>query len=379
MTAICADGGGVPRLNFDIRNEIARGYLLIGVFFIHGLYDYTSAMNDWTAAPLAFGLLKLLAPQIAVYFLLSGMSLRGIGRKSFRAVLPQSLMLIFLAWVSEGLGIIPDELFYGNDGTGIAFLKAFAKPIIYGTGGCTYVTWFFTVLAIARILVWIFEKNKIYFGLAWLLIAGLVLAAKHLHLPDNLYEWRNWPIATLFIAIGMRLPKNWIVPPALGLSGLAAALVLTWMDAPGMWRHLPCLTCHLDFVAEPMVGGYGFLPVYIIAELGFFLFMLWAAQSPPRLIGKVGRYFGRASLQFLLLHGWVLVTISPLIATFYPTSGYLAVPVLILVLTPLLHAFIFRYTEPYLNRVLAFCFSTGRALTEGMFNLAGIERRHAAG
>jgi hypothetical protein len=73
------------------------------------------------------------------------------------------------------------------------------------------------------------------------------------------------------------------------------------------------------------------------------------------------------------------VTISPLIATFYPTSGYLAVPVLILVLTPLLHAFIFRYTEPYLNRVLAFCFSTGRALTEGMFTLAGIERRHAAG
>jgi hypothetical protein len=125
-----------------------------------------------------------------------------------------------------------------------------------------------------------------------------------------------------------------------------------------------------------MVGAYGFLPVYIIAELGFFLFMLWAAQSPPSVIGKVGRYFGRASLQFLLLHGWILVTIAPLIASFYPSSGYLAVPVLILVGTPLLHAFIFRYTEPYLNRVLAFCFSSGRAVIDGIFGLAGF-RTHA--
>jgi hypothetical protein len=121
-----------------------------------------------------------------------------------------------------------------------------------------------------------------------------------------------------------------------------------------------------------MVGGYGFLPVYILAELGFFLFMLWAAQSSPAMFGKVGRYFGRASLQFLLLHGWILVTIAPLIASFYPARGYLAVLVLILVGTPLLHAFIFRFTEPYLNRVLAFCFSTGRAVTDGMFNMAGM-------
>jgi hypothetical protein len=77
-------------------------------------------------------------------------------------------------------------------------------------------------------------------------------------------------------------------------------------------------------------------------------------------------------LQFLLLHGWVLVTISPLIASFYPTSGYLAVPVLILVATPLLHAFIFRYTEPYLNRVLAFCFKAGRTVTDWIFDPPGL-------
>jgi hypothetical protein len=360
-------------LNFNVRNETARGYLLIGVFFIHGLYDLTYPMNDWTDAPLAFGLLKLLAPQISVYFLLSGMSLRGIGKKSFKAMLPQSLMLIFLAWVSEGLGIIPDALLYGNDGTGIAFLKALVKPMVYGTGGCTYVTWFFTVLAAGRVLVWIFEKSKIYFALSWATIVGFIFLAKHLHLPDNLYEWRNWPAATLFMVIGMKFPKDWRVPRAAGLGALAAGLLLTWLDVPGMWRHLPCLTCQVDFVPEPMVGSYGFLPVFIIEQLCVFLFLLWAAQSPPALIGRIGRYFGRASLQFLLLHGWLIVTIGPLIADLYPATGNLFVLAAIFLLNPPLHAAVFRYTESVLNRVLALCFEYGRSVTDWTY---GLGRKH---
>lgn len=359
-------------MNFDIRNETARGYLLLWVFFIHGLYDYTYSMDSWRDAPLAFGLIKVLAPQISIYFLLSGMSLRSIGKKSFRAMLPQSLMLIFLAWVSEGLGIIPDELLYNNDGTGIAFIKAAIKPIIYGTGGCTYVTWFFTVLAVGRVLVWIFEKSKIFFFLSWLVIAGLILAAKHLHLPDNLYEWRNWPVAALFLVIGMKFPKDWLVPPAIGLGGLTGGLVLTWFNVPGMWHTAPCLLCQVDFVSEPMVGAYGSLPVFIIEQIGVFLGILWAAQSLPAMIRRIGQYFGRASLQFLLLHGWLIVTLYPVIANFLPAKGNFWVLVGFFVLGPAVHAVVFNYTERYLNRVLAFCFESGRSVTQWIFGITSL-------
>jgi hypothetical protein len=362
-------------LNFSNRNEIARGYLLLWVFLIHGLYDYTYPMNDWTDAPLAFALIKLAAPQIAVYFLLSGMSLRGIGKKSFRAVLPQSLMLIFLAWISEGLGIIPDELLYNNDGTGIAFIKAAVKPMVYGTGGCTYVTWFFTVLAVGRILVWIFERNKFYFALSWGVIASLILLAKHWHLPDNLYEWRNWPAAALFMVIGMKFPKRWPVPWAIGVGGLATGFVLTWFNVPGMWHTVPCLACQIDFVAQPMVGAYGFLPAFIVEQLLMFLGVLWLAQVLPPAIGKIGQYFGRASLQFLTLHGWLIVTIYPVIASLLPAHQTLLVVAGYAILGPPLHAVIFHYTERYLNQVLACCFQSGRSVTDWIFDVTSFGAR----
>jgi hypothetical protein len=364
---------GAPPLNFNARNETTRGYLLVLVFFIHGLYDYTYSINSWTDAPIAFAFIKFLAPQVSLYFFLSGMSVRAIGKKSFRAVLPQSLMLIFLAWVSEGLGIIPDELLYNNDGTGLTFIKALVKPMIYGTGGCTYVTWFFTVLAVGRILVWIFEKSKIYFALSWLVIVGMILAAKHLHLPDNLYEWRNWPIATLFMVIGMKFPKDWRVPPAIGLSAFVAGLALTWFNVPGIWHAAPCLTCHVDFVSQPMVGSYGSLPVFILEQLCLFLALLCWAQAPPAISIKIGRYFGRSSLKFLLLHGWLIVTVMPIIGFFLPHKGNLLILVAIFVLNPWVHVGFFYLTESYLNRVVAFCFKSGRAVADWIFAVTSMK------
>ncbi len=359
-------------INFNVRNETARGCLLLAVFFVHSLYAYSFQVGDWKHAPLTFALVKLLAPQISIYFFLSGMSLRGIGKKSFRAVLPQSLMLLFLAWVSVGVGIIPNELLFNSVGTGLGFIKAMVKPMVYGTGGCTYVSWFFTVLAVGRILVWIFEKHKIYFALAWLVIAGLILVAKHLHLPDNLYEWRNWPAATLFLVIGMKFPKDWQVPHSIGPAAMAAGLVLTWLDGPGMWHSAPCLTCQINFVAQPMVGEYGFLPAFIIEQCCVFVGLLWIAQSLPPAAHKIGQYFGRASLQFLLLHGWLIASILPLLWQFLPAKGNLLVLAAILFLNPPLHALIFKYTESYLNRVLAFCFAAGRSVTDWIFSVTNM-------
>lgn len=353
-----------------MRNETARGFLLLGVFFIHGLYSITWDMNDWHQAPISFSLIKILAPQISIYFFLSGISMRSLGKKSLRAVLPNSVMLIFLAWVSEGLGIAVENLLYGGFGTGALFLRHAVKPMIYGTGGCTFVTWFFTVLAAGRLFAWLFERNKLIFAASWAVLVLLILLGKRLHLPDNLWEWRNWPAATLFIVIGMKLPRDWRVPRWLGLAGLAGGLVLTWFDVPGMWKTAPCLTCHIDFVAEPMVGSYGFLPVFLIEQLLFFFFMLWAAQNPPAWLGAVGRYFGRASLQFLLLHGWLIISLIPAITSLFPPHESVALVLGILLLNPPLHAAIFRFTENALNRVIAGCFDYGRSVTGWSFRLA---------
>lgn len=291
-------------MNFNMRSEIARGYLLLGVFFVHSLFSRTWSMNDWHQAPASFLLIKILAPQISIYFFLSGISMRGIGRKSLRAVLPQSLMLIFLAWVSEGVGIVLVDLAYGAYGHGIHFIRQAVKPMVYGTGGCTFVTWFFTVLAAGRILVWLFERNKIYFVCAWAVIIGLILVGKRLHLPDNLYEWRNWPAATLFIVIGMKLPRDWRVPSWAGLGGLLGGLVLTWFNVPGMWKTAPCLACNINFVAEPMVGQYGFLPVFIAEQFLMFLFIILGGAEPPGADRQAGQLF-RSGLAAIPAAAWL--------------------------------------------------------------------------
>ncbi len=356
-------------MNFDIRNETVRGYLLLGVFFIHGLYGLIWWMDDWHQAPISFSLVKIISPQISIYFFISGLSMRSIGKKSLRAVLPQSLMLILVAWVSEGAGLVMQNTFYGGSGYGMHFIRLDVAPMIYGTGGCTFVTWFFTVLAVTRLLAWLFERNKFGFVGAWLLIAGLVMLAKRLHLPDNLWEWRNWPAATLFTILGMHLKKDWQVPRWLGMAGLVGGLLLTWFNVPGMWHTRPCLTCHINFVAQPMVGSYGFLPAFL-AEAGlFFLFFLYAAQSPPALIGRIGRYFGRASLQFLLLHGWLVVGLEPAIAAQLPQRESILLVVAILVITPLVHAIFFKYMENMLNRILAACFAYGRSAIDFCYRI----------
>jgi hypothetical protein len=254
-------------LNFNVRNEIARGYLLLGVFFMHGLWFYTAPMPDWHSAPIPFSILKLLGPDVSIYYLLTGMSLTGIGRKSFRAVLPQSLMLIFMAWVSEGLGIIAVQLLYGNYHAGLPFFKAAIKPMVYGTGGITVITWFFTTVAVARLLVWIFEKNKIYFTLAWLIILGLIVASNELNWPDSLYEWPDWPMATLLMIIGLKFPKDWAVPRAIGLASLPLSLLLIWPHLPDRLRCRARSRGHRIFaglycraisvLSVPALGGAG--------------------------------------------------------------------------------------------------------------------------
>jgi hypothetical protein len=366
-------------LNFNARDEAVRGYLIIGVFFVHALWDSTFFVQHWWQTPLSFALAKLAAPYISIYFFLSGMSARNLRKKSFRSMLPQSLMLILTAWASEGFAIILQNLLFGGFGYGLPFIRAALRPMLYGTGGCNFVTWFFTTLAVVRILGWVFVRDKFHFLLVVTVMGAFILGSIRLHLPDNLYEWRNWPMAALFFIGGMVLPKDFWVPRSLALVSLVLSFVLLWFNAPDLWTRGPCLTCHVSFAAQPMLGRWGSFPLYVLGAALGAVFLLWGGQDPyPAMLGKVARFFGRASLQFLLLHGWLLVMTEVWFALYAPRHMNLLENALFLlavfVANPILHALVFRYTAKFLNNVLARCFGCGRLATDwcyGWFGAAG--------
>ncbi len=354
-------------MNFDLRNETARGWMLITIFYGHLLAAQAGMMGSPANAPVTFVTLKLLAPHTDTFFFLSGMLAPAIGKKTFKAVLPQSLMLIFCAWASQVIGMIIGVSLYGGYPSIARFLRETVKPIIYGTGDCTYIAWFFTVLGIARLLVWLFERNKPGFVLAWLALAALVWAASRLNLPDNLWEWRNWPFATLFMLAGMRIPRNIIIPDWAGYRSLAAAVVLTWFNAPGMLSH-PCLTCHVAFIALAHLGEQGSLPVFLAESAAFFTFLLWVSQKsgPPyvgRIVLSIGRfvsYFGRNSLQLMLIEGWFITAFYPLMGRNLPRHENLAWMALFFLLGPPVHAGLFELLKTPVNRLVAWCFEAGR-------------------
>ncbi len=367
-------------MNFDVRNETARGYMLLSVFYVHTLYALIATIPDPSNAPLSFIQIKLLAPHISVFFFLSGMTSRGIGKRNFNSILQQSLMLLFMAWISQLVGMLISVALYGGYPSVDAFIKATLKPIVYGTGDCTYVAWFFTVLAVTRILVWIFERNNFAFVFVWALIVMLIYVAWRLYLPDNLWEWRNWPAATLFLLIGMRIPRDWQVPHYLGVTAFVGTMILTWFNQPGVLHAVPCVTCNIEFVAQPMVGEYGSLPVFIVQEILFLLFLLWFSQFRwPAILGRVVRYFGRPSAQFLLLHGWVITAVYPFMTSHFPPKENLLLILAFFLLNPCFHAALFKVLENPLNKVLMFCFASGRWVTAQSFKLLDLRERRPAG
>jgi hypothetical protein len=335
-----------------MRSEIARGFLVLGVLHVHLLQQLENP------GVLGLAQLKLLAPQVSAFFFLSGMSAPLLGARTLGSVLRQSLMLLILARVSHIGGFLLTAFLYdGFDAS--ASMTALIKPLVYGTGESTYVAWFFTVLAVARLSAWLFERHKIWFIIITIVMAlGLTLAA-NFAAPGNLYEWRNWPTAIFFFLVGMKMSKSWVVTPTQGLLGLAGALLLTWFNKPDFWSAPPCLKCSLQFVAAPVVGQYGSLSVYIAGELCFVLFLLWVSQarSPAWLLQPI-QSIGRYSLALLLLHGWIIAAGFPALTALWANSASPALFFIALFLIiPALHVILFFGLRGVLDNVIGACFA----------------------
>ena len=290
-------GGGMTRTASTAtdgqRQVIARGYLLICVFYVHALYGvFQSLGGDPDRAMMAGVQLKLLAPDVSAFFFLSGMSARSFYRKGWLPALQPSLMLLILAALAHVVAVLLDmavqQVWYGQ----VWFIRKMFKPIVFATSYQNFVSWFLVVLAFARLFAYIFMRSwRIFLGVAALAV-GTVLASRAIGLPDNMYEWRNWPTATLFFLLGMRVPARWNIGTVWGLLALPATIALAWFNRPDLLTAGPCMTCDLGFVAQPMIGQYGSLPIYIVQQLLFAVFLLWAASWSR---GKMpGNEIGRA-------------------------------------------------------------------------------------
>ncbi|ODP36474.1 acyltransferase family protein [Sphingomonas turrisvirgatae] len=333
------------------RQAIARGYLLICVFYVHALYGvFQSLGSDPDRAMLAGVQIKLLAPAVSAFFFLSGMSAPFFYRKGWLTALKPSLTLIMLAALGHVIAVLLDIAIH-QQWFGIAwFARRMAKPILYGTGYENFISWFLVVLAFARIFAYAFMRSwRVFLPAAALAIAA-VLATRAAGLPDNLYEWRNWPTASLFFLLGMRVPNGWRIPAWAGLLALPITLALAWLNRPGVLTQAPCLTCDLGFVAQPMIGQYGSLPIYVVQQLLFMLFLLWVSSwSVGKMPGKVGTYFGADSLSMLLMHGWVLVTLYPIAAQSLPPRESAFLYASILSVGIVVHALLYFYLQPALH------------------------------
>ncbi|KAA9013010.1 hypothetical protein F4U94_17045 [Sphingobium limneticum] len=366
-------------VTLDLRSDIARGYMLLGVFYLHMLFAMLKTVPDPASATAALLQVKLLAGHVSVFFFLSGMGARGLGRRRFDTVAVQSIMLVALAALSHVGGFVLNALIYGPPETLRDIFRALVRPVVYGTGYSTFVAWFFIVLAAVRPLAYLFEYSKLRFAI---LAAGIVLLiqlAHVMHFPGNLYEWRNWPYALFFFIVGMRIPRNQDVPAWLGLSGLSISLAAAWFNGPDLLNDGLCWTCNADFLPFPIVGSEGFVPLVVAQEIAFLPFLLWASQL--RLIPQlpqIAQWFGKASIQFLLLHGWLIAAFYPALVRLFPFPPGPVPYLLTLALNPIVHAAAFLMLRPMLDRSLAWCFSFSRWSVQLVTSSLGSRGRIAA-
>jgi hypothetical protein len=359
--------------------EVARGLLLLGVFHIHALYAALDHLGNIDLARQAQWQIKALAPHVALYFALAGMTSRSLAGKAWPVVLQRSLSLLLVALLSHALGVLIEHATWKPWTSALDLLVQMARPVVDGTGYSTFVAWFFVVLAVTRLFAFALARGWLYFAAALVCSAALVLLARRLGLPDNVYEWRNWPAALVLFWCGTRLAPAWRVPHALGVLSVMAGLALPLINRPALWSDGVCLTCDAAFVAQPMVGGYGFMPLYFLQEGIAVIGLLWLAQGAAALaVGRFLAYVGRRSMPLLLLHGWVILTFYGLIGPVLPPQAGLWLFVAIFAVNTALHLALYRLLRRPLDRFIALCSAASHRLVMLLRAVPGTRRRRGA-
>jgi hypothetical protein len=256
-------------------------------------------------------------------------------------------------------------------------LAEIARPIFDGTGHSTFVAWFFVALAITRLFAFAWANGWHRFVAALGAAAAVVAAARWLGLADNFYEWRHWPAAFVLFLLGTRIAPTWRVPHAVGGLSTAAGLTLPLINRPALWSEGLCWSCDATFVAEPMVGAYGFAPLFYAQEGVALLGLLWLMQAAAALpLGRFLAYVGRRSMPLLVLHGWLILSLYGLAPYLLPRWAGVWMFLVIFAVNTALHLVLYRRLATLLDRFIALCSATSRWLLARL-RLAPVARRHS--
>jgi hypothetical protein len=237
------------------------------------------------------------------------------------------------------------------------------RPIVLGTEYTNVVGWFFVVLAVVRVLAYLLSWRWGAFVLAVVIAVAAIVASERLGLPDNLYEWRHWPAALLMFMLGTRLARTRRIPHWLGLTAAAAGLALPLANRPGLWAEGVCLRCDPQLVAQPIVGGYGFLPLYAAQEVAALVGLLWLAGLLARTpLAHALAWVCHRSLPLLVLHGWVILSVYGLVVSIVVPSMGAWLLLAVFAANTALHLLLYRLLAKPLGLFFSACSATSRKL-----------------
>jgi hypothetical protein len=353
------------------RLEIARALALICVFYVHALHGVIDLFDQRSMYWAAVAQVKVLSPHVAVFFAFAGMTSRSLATKPWTHVAKRSVMLLLLAFASHVVGVLIQHALWTPWPSPGWLVRELLGPALRGTGHSTFIPWFFVALAAARVFGYAWWRGWRAFMGVLAAAAAVIVLSQWSGLSREFYYWQTWPATTAMFLVGMYVRPGWRVSHLLGATCLVATLTLPVVNRPGLWADGVCLTCETEFTSQPVIGEFGFAPLYFLLESFALVGWLWLAQvfaaSP---LCAVLVHIGRNSMQFLLLHGWVLLTFyayaghvvrsTDLIARF---SGFWIFPVAMIALV-LLHLLLYRITSRPINALVGLCTAaSGRSVT----------------
>lgn len=333
-------GAGASSQEARHQQEIARGILLLSVFYLHALFAVVDHLGGPQAAPIAWSQNRVFAAQVALFFVLAGQSATHLGRRRLRSILSRSLALLILAAISHIPAVLLFDILDGEVVSG-QMLRHLLVPVVLGTEYFTSVPWFFVVLAFTRVLAFALVRSIAWFVVSLLVVAAAAWLGDRFGLTDNLYEWRNLPVALPLFVLGMHLPKAWRPPRWMMFISVIGLPIAAFANSPGAF-HWPCFNCDSLFVQQPLIGEMGFPPLlYLSLGFGYCLLAYAAVSLIGTWAGRAIRQFGSNSLLYLLMHGWVIVTIYPLAVQFLPDREQWFVYLGLVLVLPLGHWLLF--------------------------------------
>jgi peptidoglycan/LPS O-acetylase OafA/YrhL len=333
--------------------EIARGVLLLGVLHVHALYALLPAVDSTRDAAASLLQMKMLTPHVVLFFALAGMTSRRLGDKPLRTVVHQSLLLLFIGAATHVLGMLVEHALWVPWSGWRPLLRDVGKPLLLGTGMLS-MAWFFVTLAVARLFAYAWTRSTRAFVAAAAIACVLIAASLMLGGPNNLYEWRNWPAAFVAFMIGQHVNAQRSVPHAVGLPSALAGIVLPLTNHPQVLAEGPCLACHIEFIAYPTIGSFGFAPLYFVQELLALIGLLWlVGLIGPSRLGHLLAWFGHRSLVLLMLHSLIASALYGLYKAVDPPLDGAFFFLLVLFVNPLAHYTAYRLLHKPANGFVA--------------------------